>query len=64
MAQLNNNETQKKKQLEYGETQPPRNDVKEQRGGPQTDQRVGQTDKGSHNQEAKGRNPQGNKSER
>jgi hypothetical protein len=46
-----------KKQPEYGETQPPRNDIKEQRAGPQSDQRVGQTDKGAHNQEAKGRNP-------
>jgi len=37
------------------------NDLKEERGGPQTDQRVGEKEKGSHNQEAKGRNPQGNK---
>jgi hypothetical protein len=64
MAQLDNNDTQKRKQPEYAETQPSRNDLKEQRGGPQTDQRVGETDKGSHNQEAKGRNPQGNKAER
>ena len=39
------------------------NDLKEERGGPQTDQRVGEKEKGSHNQEAKGRNPQGNKAE-
>jgi len=49
------------KQPEYSETQPPRNDLKEQRGGPQSDQRIGETDKGAHNQEAKGKNPQGNK---
>ena len=42
-------------------TQPPRGDVKEQRGGEQTDQIVGETEKGAHNQEMKGRNPQGNK---
>jgi hypothetical protein len=59
----NQNQTDVKKQPEYAETQPPRNDLKEQRGGPQTDQRVGETDKGAHNQEAKGRNPQGNKTE-
>ena len=47
--------------LEYGETQPPRNDVKEQHGGPQDNQITGQTEKGAHNQEMKGRNPQGNK---
>ena len=45
-------------------TQPRRNDVLEQRGGEQTDQRVGQTEKGAHNQEMKGRNPQGNKADR
>jgi hypothetical protein len=45
------------KKPEYGETQPPRNDISEQRGGPQSDQRVGQTDKGARNQETKGRNP-------
>jgi len=64
MAHRKDSETQKKKQPEYAETQPPRNDLKEQQGGPQTDQRVGETDKGAHNQEAKGRNPQGNKAER
>lgn len=47
--------------LEYGQTQPPRNDVKEQRGGPQDNQLTGQTEKGAHNQEMEGRNPQGNK---
>jgi hypothetical protein len=51
------NQENVKRQPEYGETQPPRNHIKEQRGGPQSDQRVGQTDKGAHNQEAKGRNP-------
>lgn len=45
-------------------TQPRRNDVLEQRGGEQTDQRVGETEKGAHNQEMKGRNPQGNKADR
>jgi hypothetical protein len=51
------------RELEYGETQPPRNDVKEQRGGPQADQITGQTDKGAHNRDIKGRNPQANKEE-
>ena len=41
-------------------TQPPRGDVKEQRGGKQEDQIVGQTEIGAKNQEARGRNPQGN----
>jgi hypothetical protein len=45
-------------------TQPMRNDVIEQRGGEQTDQRLGQTEKGADNQEMKGRNPQGNKADR
>ena len=47
--------------LEYGETQPERGDIKEQRGGPQDNQLTGQTEKGAHNQEMQGRNPQGNK---
>jgi hypothetical protein len=42
-------------------TQPPRGDVKEQRGGEQTDQISGETQKGAHNQEMENRNPQGNK---
>jgi hypothetical protein len=46
--------------LEYGETQPRRNDVKEQRGGPQDNQITGQVEKGAQNQTMKGRNPQGN----
>jgi hypothetical protein len=41
-------------------TQPPRGDVKEQRGGEQTDQISGETQKGAHNQEMQNRNPQGN----
>jgi hypothetical protein len=41
-------------------TQPRRGDVKEQRGGKQEDQIVGQTEKGAMNQETRGRNPQGN----
>lgn len=52
------------KNLEYGETQPPRNTIKEQRGGRQDDQITGQTEKGAHNQTMKGRNPQGNPPER
>jgi len=48
-----------KAKLEYAETQPPRNDLKEQRGGSQSDQRVGQKDEGAHNQKMMGRNPQG-----
>ena len=45
-------------------TQPPRGDVKEQRGGEQADQLSGETQKGANNQEMKGRNPQGNKANR
>lgn len=59
-----NPEDVKPKNLEYGETQPPRGDVQEQRGGPQDNQRTGQTEKGSRNNEARGRNPQGNPEER
>lgn len=51
-------QTGSKKKHEYGETQPRRNDVTEQRGGPQSDQVAGETDKGARNQAAKGRNPQ------
>lgn len=47
--------------LEYAETNPPRGDKKEQRGGSQDNQITGQTEKGAHNQDMKGRNPQGNK---
>ena len=47
------------KKPEYGETQPKRGDIKEQRGGPQSDQRVAETDRGSQNQATEGRNPQG-----
>ena len=57
--QTTNNQLQNKKELEYGETQPKRNDIKEQRGGSQSDQRVGETEKGAHNQKPKGKNPQG-----
>jgi hypothetical protein len=42
-------------------TQPPRGDLKAQRGSMQADQISGQTQKGAHNQEMKNRNPQGNK---
>ncbi len=45
-------------------TQPPRGDVKEGRGGEQTDQISGETGKGAHNEEMKGKNPQGNKPDR
>ena len=38
-------------------------DVKTERGGEQTDQISGETQKGAHNQEAKNRNPQGNKND-
>ena len=57
------NQTEGKK-LEHGETQPRRNDITEQRRGPQTDQLSGETDKGAHNQAVKGRNPQGPETER
>jgi hypothetical protein len=39
----------------------PQEDVKAQRGGPQSDQITGQTQKGAHNAEMENRNPQGNK---
>jgi hypothetical protein len=39
---------------------PPQN-VSAQRGGRQEDQIVGETQKGAHNQEIRGANPQGNK---
>ena len=52
------NETHGKKQSEYAETQPPRDDWKEQRGGPQVDQRSGETERGAHNQKVKGKNPE------
>ncbi len=39
----------------------PQEDLKAQRGGEQTDQITGQTEKGAHNQEMENRNPQGNK---
>ncbi len=39
-------------------------DVVRGRGGEQTDQISGETQRGAHNQEMKGRNPQGNKDDR
>ena len=39
-------------------------DVKSERGGEQTDQISGETQKGAHNQEMKGQNPQGNPPDR
>ena len=39
-------------------------DWKEQRGGEQADQISGETQEGAHNQEMKGRNPQGNPPDR
>jgi hypothetical protein len=51
-----NQTAKEERRLEYAETQIPRNGVKEQRGGPHIDQRVGETDNGAHNQ---GKNPQG-----
>ena len=62
--QSTRNQTHGKKEPQYGETQPRRGDLKEQRGGPQSDQVAGEADKGAHNQAMKGRNPQGNKSEK
>jgi len=41
-------------------TQPPRNDIEEQRGGQQADQLSGETEKGSRTQAKENRNPQGN----
>ncbi len=37
-------------------------EVKRQRGGEQADQLSGETQKGAHNQQMRGKNPQGNKS--
>ena len=45
-------------------TQPPRGDVKEQRGGEQSDRISGEIQKGAHNAEMQNRNPQGNKADR
>jgi hypothetical protein len=59
MADQNPNRITPEK-LEYGETHPPRNDIKEQRGGSQDNQITGQTEEGAHNQDMKGLNPQGN----
>jgi hypothetical protein len=38
-------------------THPPRGDAKEQRGGEQSDQISGETEKGAHNREMENRNP-------
>ena len=38
--------------------------IKQQRGGPQEDQLSGETQKGAHNSEMRGANPQGNKPDR
>ena len=38
--------------------------VKQQRGGPQEDQLSGETERGAHNNEMRGANPQGNKPDR
>jgi hypothetical protein len=38
--------------------------IKAQRGGPQEDQLSGETQKGAHNNEMRGANPQGNKPDR
>ena len=42
---------------EYGETQPPRSDLNEQRGGPQDNQITGETERGARNQVMKGQPP-------
>jgi hypothetical protein len=63
MADRDPNRVQPDK-LEQGETHPARKDIKEQRAGPQDNQLSGQVEKGAHNQDMKGRNPQGNKEER
>ena len=38
--------------------------IKQQRGGPQEDQLSGETERGAHNNEMRGANPQGNKPDR
>ncbi|MBD0372889.1 MAG: hypothetical protein ICV60_18740 [Pyrinomonadaceae bacterium] len=40
-------------------TQPPRNDITEQRGGPQANQITGETDKGAKTEANENRNPTG-----
>lgn len=42
----------------------PQEDVGARRGGEQSDQISGETQKGAHNQEMENRNPQGNKPDR
>jgi hypothetical protein len=49
-------------QAESSARQP--DDVQTGRGGEQSDQISGETQKGAHNQETKNRNPQGNKPDR
>jgi hypothetical protein len=51
------------RKLEYGETHPSRNDLEEQRGGSQDNQITGQTERGAENQDNKGRNPPGRKTD-
>ena len=43
---------------DYGETQPPRNDLNEQRGGSQDNQITGETERGARNQGMKGQPPE------
>lgn len=57
-------ESQAKRPSTTAETQPPRNDLKEEQGGPQANQLSGQTDTGAHNQEAQNRNPRGENADR
>ena len=64
MVETNANQNSEAEARKNAGTQPPRNDVKEQRGGEQADQISGETEKGAHNQEMKNRNPQGNPPDR
>jgi len=64
MVQTNLNPNSDDEARKDAGTQPPRNDVKEQRGGEQADQISGETQKGAHNQTMENRNPQGNPEDR
>jgi hypothetical protein len=56
----NNTQGQSAAAAKQAGTQPPRNDVTEQRGGPQANQLTGETDKGAQTEAKENRNPQGN----
>ena len=63
--QKNSNDNQNTKAAAVGAAATPSkrqpDDLKAQRGGEQSDQISGETQKGAHNQEMENKNPQGNK---